>query len=246
MDIWLFWDNPPEIKSTPVFIELCWETIHKHCGKDFDIHLVTTENAQQFLPNIPKRFFQIKKLNNKANYIRYLLLKEYGGIWLDSDLILFRSLKPLLSLIKNDINLIATASMGLRSGEPENGFLISTPGSKIMAKSITLVEYALELHPPGYLFKWGSLGVAVLRQVVKNNKYHHLDPALLMPIPSWEAHRFDSKESIDRCCTKESYGCMLFHEMFKQSNSPILQMNRQQLLESTNLIGQLFRRAMSE
>lgn len=244
MDIWLFWDNPPERTSTPVFIELCWETIRKHCSADFDIHLVTTENVKQFLPDVPNSFFQIKQLNNKANYIRYLLLQKHGGIWLDSDLILFKTLRPLLDLLNEEINLIATASPTLGYGEPENGFIVSTPDNEAMKKSVMIIEQALNLHPPGHIFKWASLGVATLRQVVKRHKYHHLDCKLLMPIPSWEPFHFGGKESIDKYCDNASYGCMLFHEMFKRNKDPILEMTRQQLLESPCLIGQMFRRAM--
>lgn len=244
MHIWLYWDNPPGQLIPPSYIKLCWETIRKHCGTDFDIHLVTTKNVKQFLPNISNSFFQIAQLNNKANYIRYLLLKEYGGIWLDSDLILFKSLKPLIDLLQGDINLVATASPTLPLGEPENGFLISTQNGIVISKVVSLIEYKLNLHPSGHIFKWGSLGVATLRQVVKKHKYHHLDYHLLMPIPSWEAFRFGGKESITKYCNDMTYGCMLFNEMFKQCNHPILRMNRQQLLESPILLGQMFRKAI--
>ncbi len=240
----MYWDNPPGKTEPSAYIQLCWESIHKHCGSDFDIQLVTTENVKHFLPNISESFFHIAQINNKSNFLRYTLLKQYGGIWLDSDLILFRSLKPTLNLLKNDIDLVATASPGLKYGEPECGFLLSTKGGIVIAKAVALIEHALSLHQPNHIFKWGSMGPGIIRQAVKGKKYHHLDNHLLMPIPSWEAYRFGGKESIEQCCIEESYGCMLFHQMFKDYNHPILQMNRQQLLESSILLGQMFRKAM--
>jgi len=244
MHIWLYWDNVSGEKTPPTYIQLCWQTIHKHCGNDFNIHLVTSENVQQFLPNISDKFFQIAQVNNKSNYLRYTLLKEHGGIWLDSDLILFRSLKPILDLLQGKIDLIATASPTLRYGEPESGFLVSTKDGKTISKAVVLIEHALDLHPPGHIFKWGSLGPGIIRQAVKDHQYHHLNYQLLMPIPSWEAFRFGGKDSINKYCNNDSYGCMLFHEMFKQYNHPILQMNHQQLLETPILLGQMFRKAM--
>jgi len=242
--IWMYWDHKPGQTEAPAYIQLCWETIAKHCNEDFDIHMVTTENVKQFLPNIPDIFFQIAQINNKSNYLRYMLLREYGGIWLDSDLILFQSLKPLLGFLKDEVELMATASPGLSHGEPECGFLLSTQRGEVISKAVLVIEHALMLHPPGHIFKWGSLGPATIRQAVKGKKYYHLDHSLLMPVPSWEAFRFDGKEQIDSICTDHSFGVMLFHEMFRQANSPTLRMNREQLLESPTLLGQMFRRAM--
>lgn len=244
MDIWLYWDNKPGKTAPPEYIELCWESIHKHCGEDFDIHLVTTENVRKFLPNISESFFNIAQINNKSNFLRYTLLKERGGIWLDSDLILFRSLKPMLELLTEDIDLVATASPTLRYGEPECGFLLSSPHGSVITKAVSVIEYALSLHPPGHIFKWGSLGPEIIRQAVKGRKYDHLDHRLLMPIPSWEAFRFMGKEPINEYCSNTSYGCMLFHEMFRQCNSPFLSMSRKQLLDSPTLLGQMFRKAI--
>lgn len=246
MHIWLYWDNPPGQTGPPPYIELCWESIRRHCGTDFDIHLVTTKNVKQFLPHISDMFFQIAQINNKSNFLRYTLLKEYGGIWLDSDLILFKNLKPILKLLDehNGIDLIATASPTLGYGEPESGFLISIKNGDTINRAATLINHALNLHPPGHIFKWGSMGPGIIRQAVKRNRYHHLDCQMLMPIPSWEAFRFGGKESIGKYCNEESYGCMLFHEMFKQSNHPILRMDRKQLLETPILLGQMFRKAI--
>lgn len=244
--IFLYWDNKPGTTEPPPYIQLCWETIAKHCGEDFDIHMVTTENVKQFLPNISDTFFQIAQINNKSNYLRYMLLREYGGIWLDSDLILFQSLKPLYEFLKDGINLVATASPTLKYGEPECGFLLSTLGGDVISRAVSIIEYRLDLHPPGHIFTWGSLGPTTIRHAVKGKRYHHLDCRLLMPVPSWEAFKFDGKEHIDRICIKNSFGVMLFHEMFRQANSSILRMSREQILESPTLVGQMFRRALNE
>lgn len=244
--IWQFWDNPPGQTDPPAYIKLCQETVHKHCSVDFDIHLITTKNVKQFLPNISDVFFQISQINNKSNYLRYMLLREYGNIWLDVDLILFRNLKPMFDLLHDNINLVATASPTLKYGEPECGFLLSTKGGTIITKAVSLIEHALNLHQPGHMFQWGSMGPGIIRQAVKGKRYHHLDHRLLMPIPSWEDFKFGGKESIDKYCIKDSYGVMLFHQMFKQCNSPFLTMNRQQLLDSPTLLGQMFRKAMAD
>jgi len=243
MYIWLYWDNPQGKTEAPAYIQLCWETIRQHCGTDFDIQIITTENVKQFIPNISERFFNIAQINNKSNFLRYTLLKELGGIWLDSDLIIFKSLKPILELLTKEIDLVATASPTLRYGEPECGFLLSTQRGDVISKAVELIEYAIDLHPPGHIFKWGSLGPGIIRKAVKGKIYNHLCHRLLMPIPSWEAFRFAGSEPLNKYCDDTSYGCMLFHEMFRQCDSPFLKMSRQQLLDSPSLIGQMFRKA---
>ena len=242
--IFLYWDNKPGIISPPPYIELCWESIRKHCGEDFDIHIVTTENVKQFLPNVSDIFFQIAQINNKSNFLRYTLLKEHGGIWLDSDLILFKSLKPLLDILKDeDVDLVATASPTLKYGEPECGFLLSAEGGEVISKAVAVIEYVLNLQAQGHIFTWGSLGPGIIRRAVKGKKYFHLDHTLMMPIPSWEAFRFSGKEAVSNYCDDESYGCMLFHEMFRQCNSPFLTMGRKEIIDSPTVLGQMFRMA---
>jgi len=242
--IWLYWDNKPGCISPPEYIQLCWATIQKHCSKDFEIKMVNTDNVKQFLPNISEQFFTISQINNKSNYLRYHLLKEHGGVWLDSDLILFKSLKPMLNLLTDEIDLVATASPTLKYGQPESGFIVSKKNGLIISKAVSLIDHCINLQKPGHVFKWGSLGPGILRQAVSKHRYHHLDHRLMMPIASWEAFRFEGKEPMDRYIIQDSFGCMLFHEMFRQSNSKFLSMTKEQIMESDTFLGGLFRKAI--
>jgi hypothetical protein len=241
--IFLYWDHKPGVTSAPEYIKLCWETIYKHCGEDFDIHMVTTENVRDYLPNVSDMFFDIAQINNKSNFLRYTLLKTHGGIWLDSDLILFKSLKSTLELLTEEIDLVATASKGLRYGEPECGILVSKRDGAVITKAVQVIEHALSLQSPNHIFKWGSLGPGTIRQAIRGKKYEHMDCSLMMPVPSWEAHRFAGKDSLDKYCNDASLGLMLYHEMFRQCNSPFLRMSRQEILDSPTVLGQAFRKA---
>jgi len=243
MNIWIYWDNKPN-QQTPDYIKLCWETIRKACDNDFSINLITTENVKQFLPDIKDGFFQISQINNKSNYLRYKLLYEYGGIWLDSDLILFQNLKPLLDHLTDDIDLIATASPEYPYGQPESGFLISKPKGKVITKALELIEKKFNSKPPGYVFQWGSMGPSIIRQAVKTLDYHHLDSKLLMPIGWQQAHRFLTNELIKMTYNKNIYGYMLYNEMFRRIKPSIFLTSRDQILSSKILLGQIFRKAL--
>lgn len=243
MNIWLYWDDIPG-QTTPPYIELCWESIHKTCGGDFTINLLTTENVKQFLPNIRDSFFQISQINNKSNYLRYKLLHEHGGIWLDSDLILLRSIKPLLDHLTDDIDLIATASPEYPAGQPESGFLISKPKGKVISKALQIIEANFDSKPPGYVFPWGSMGPAIIRQAVRNLEYHHMDSSLLMPIGWQQAFRFFTKELIKTTYNPKLYGYMLYNEMFRRIKPEIFSTPKDQILSSKILLGQILRKAV--
>ena len=197
------------------------------------------------MPNIREDFFEISQINNKSNYLRYTLLNEIGGIWLDSDMIVLRNLMPLLGLLSEGIDLIATASPEYKYGEPESGFIVSEKGGSVIKVAADIINNKLDSSPVGHTFPWGSMGPSILRQAVKNRKYLHLDSKVLMPIGWQYAHKFDRIDVVEKYLTKDNFGVMLYNEMFRRSNSPILSMTREQLLGGKRLISKIFRKALS-
>jgi mannosyltransferase OCH1-like enzyme len=245
MNIWIYWDNPVG-KTTPNYIQLCWESIRKHCGVDFNINLVTTNNIKDFLPSIGEEFFSLSQINNKSNYLRYNLLKEYGGIWLDSDIIILKNIKPLTNILNNEINLIATASPQYSYGQPECGLIISKPNGKVITKAADIINKKIASNPKGFNFPWGSMGPSILRQAVQGEKYKHLPSNLIMPIGWEQANRFQTRELLKLTYNENIYSYMLYHEMFRRYKSSILNMTKRELYESKMLISQIFRKAIRE
>lgn len=242
--IWLFWDNYPG-KQMPEYIKLCWKTIYKHCGNDFNIVIVNSDNIKDYLPNLRKDWFMMTQLNQKANYARYKLLHQYGGIWLDSDVIMLKSLKPLMDQVLNsELDLIATASPEYGYGEPENGLIVSEARGKVVTRALEITDNLMDKSKTKQ-FTWGFLGVQALRTAVKDLSYIHLPSSQLMPV-SWKAAwRFWSGESIESLCDDSTYGFMLFNEMFRRANSKILTMNQEELMTTKILIGQIFRKSLN-
>lgn len=245
--IFMYWDNVPPQTKPPAYIQLCWKAIHKHCGNDFDIHLITTENVKQFLPKIPKSFFEISQINNKSNFLRYMLLKEHGGIWLDSDLVLFDSLISILHLFDKhpDCDLIATASPGYIHGEPEAGFIASKPEGEIITQAVKLSNKMLKEHPPGKKFPWSSMGPSLLRKAAKGKKYIHLASCYLQPIHWMDAKIFAQPKNLDNYINHKTLGVMLYNQGFKNCKSQILNMTEEEILNCKLLIGDIFRRALN-
>ncbi len=241
--IWLYWDNYPG-KSTPTYIQLCWRSIERHCGHDFDIVILNSDNIRQYLPNIRDDFFQLSQINNKSNYLRYKLLSEYGGVWLDSDMIILQNLLPLMNYLGEDIDLVATASPEYGYGEPECGFIISAKNGKVITKALSLIDKKIDEAPVANVFPWGTMGPAILRQAVKTEKYCHLPCKLLMPIGWQHAHKFERIDVIQKYLTTDTFAFMLYNEMFRRGNSEIMTMSEHELLNGKLLINQIFKRAL--
>ena len=97
--IWLYWETPPG-KTRPTYIDLCYDTIKKHCSKNFKVHLLDEKSVYTYLPKL-RRDINNLRIPQKADYIRLALLKKYGGIWLDSDIIVFSDLIDYINNLKD-------------------------------------------------------------------------------------------------------------------------------------------------
>jgi hypothetical protein len=99
-NIWMYWENKPN-KNKPDYLKLCYDTVVKHCSKDATIFLLNEYTVHYYLPFIRKDIMNLTSIPHKTDYIRLQLLYHYGGVWLDSDTIVFKSFKPYFKLLKN-------------------------------------------------------------------------------------------------------------------------------------------------
>lgn len=102
--LWFYWENIVGRKK-PEYIDLCIDTIYKHCSKDFQIIHLDNKNIYDYLPNLRKDINNLK-LAQKTDYIRLALLYYYGGIWIDADTIVMRSLIDIVHKIKEGYDYI--------------------------------------------------------------------------------------------------------------------------------------------
>ena len=98
-NIWMYWENKPYTKR-PAYLDLCYQTVIKHCSKDFNIILLNEKSIYNYLPNVRKDLDKKLNIPQKTDYYRYWLLYLYGGIWLDFDIIVFKSLISMLNKLK--------------------------------------------------------------------------------------------------------------------------------------------------
>ena len=90
--IWLYWQNKSANSIKPPYLNLCLKTVKKHCEKDFEIIVLDDNIIPAVLKNIHHKFTNIEPLAMRADYIRFCLLEEHGGIWLDCDIVVQQNL----------------------------------------------------------------------------------------------------------------------------------------------------------
>jgi hypothetical protein len=94
-NIFTYWDGP---KSE--VIEDLEEILEKRCSKEsYALHKLTKESIKQYI-KFPDAVFDLPHIVDATDFLRVKLLKQYGGIWLDSDVLVRESLDGLFKSIE--------------------------------------------------------------------------------------------------------------------------------------------------
>ena len=178
--IWIYWDSPDDI---PEIVKLSVDRVKSFCP-DYEIKFLDMLSVNEYitLPNIPTSL----PLAIKADYIRLMLLERYGGVWMDSSILLNEDLGWISKKICNhDAFVFYSDECTINSEEPitENWFIISpkdSPFIKSWAKEFSLCifsedpinyyssikndkEYVQNLTKPDYLLCYIS-AIKVLKE----------------------------------------------------------------------------------
>ena len=173
--IWMYWENKKG-STVPDSITLCWKTIIANNKNDFQIKILNEQNINDYLPNLNKKYLLYKEIAHKADYIRFCLLYEYGGIWLDSDTIIFRSLKEIMEKV-NEYGFVCT---GYKKNTANReyfiliGYLASKPKNTICFMVKQYIEKFLdEQLVKGKKQKWDYVGNFLSYLINNANDFGH-------------------------------------------------------------------------
>lgn len=176
--LWLYWEN-----NEPGFITLCRKTVYKHCSKSFNIVLLNKDNIEKWLPEIKPLKNKLDKLilAHKVDIYRIMLLYKYGGLYLDSDIIVMTDLKEIIDKLKKyDFVGFGCTGTTCKNGysKPSNWTLGARPNSYLMA---CIMNRQLELLNKQEIFEYHNLGKEViwfcLDKLIKEQdyEYYHYD-----------------------------------------------------------------------
>ena len=177
--LWIYWENIKG-KKTPPFILLCRESVYKHCKKSFQIILLNEKNIYQYLPELRKKEPALGSLliAQKVDYYRVLLLHKFGGLYLDSDILVLRDPKEVVDKLRK-YDFVGFGCNGKKCtygyGKPSNWILASRPKGILISKVLHKLERKLSNKK---VFSYHELGKKVFWEaltelVPQSYRYYH-------------------------------------------------------------------------
>lgn len=180
--LWVYWEG-----KMPAYIKLCLDTVKKHCSKSFDIAFLNNNNIYDYLPELKKSKIDLSKLSiaHKVDYYRILLLKKYGGLYIDADTIVMKDPIEIIKKLEqyDFVGFGCTAEKcNYGYGYPSNGIMASVKNGKLITNILKNIENKLS-DVKNKNKKWGyfDLGKYIVWDEIKklekndNYKYYHYD-----------------------------------------------------------------------
>ena len=237
--VWTYWDGP-----VPAYIELCWETMRRH---ERDVRLVSAGTLESLTGFKPDNYFMEMKPAHRADIARVLLLRGYGGCWLDSDFIMLNNFEPLFRLADDG----AFLCYHEHADHPTNGLIVAAKGNMVVEEWHRKVQAVYQNHrlmqtPPQNL-PWTSFGADQLKVIWRNRVTPWVDLGFerVQLVPFEQKARFFTRYPTRKQARLQvwtaSYGYMLFNNMFP---AHFKSMSRQEILEGDMMISSLFRVAL--
>ncbi len=251
--IFLYWENKPGVKKRPEYLDLCFESVKKNCSDSFDIILLNEKTVHNYLPNLRKDLDKKLSIPQKTDYIRYLLLYKYGGIWLDTDIIVVKDLTPIYKKLEKYDYVGAGCHENdcTKTGHPRptNWLMMSRPNTKFIKMCIDECDKLLDENESledkyfliGRELMWDKINLLMK----EGWDYYHIDSKCQERDSSdvkYKNHRFISNESIDKNCLGKTYFVPVYNtapgfpEWFKN-------LTKDEIMNSDLLVAKIFKLA---
>ena len=149
--IWMYWEGP-----LAGFVKECVEQVKK-TNPDYDVHFLTPDTVKSFC-DIDFGRFPKATPQQKADLLRFELIYQYGGIWLDASTIVYESLDWIQDLVKktktNNFAYYRAKNTTIKTSPVfENWLLASAAKNPFFKYWFDELVTAIELTPKAYLQK---------------------------------------------------------------------------------------------
>ena len=99
MEAWSAWVWTEYASGMPRHIQLNQQALRLHAAP-FIVHALNRSNVRSFLPDLPEPFWRLPNQVAASDVVRAALLLKYGGLWLDADFLVLRSLQPVAQALE--------------------------------------------------------------------------------------------------------------------------------------------------
>lgn len=208
MNVWQLWHD----KNPPNLIAKCLKTTQTDYP---ELRLLSLDEGKK-LANLESYGVNMEKLStipipNQTCFIRFALLHQFGGIWIDADYISLRRYEPTGScaLMKQ-----SKRADSLWSSQ----FIFSEPNNPLIEQTIKLCSERLDQlsgEPP----VWGWFGSHAISLATKQVKvdYSVIPKELIQPC-DWNEMSLLLESDFGVVELEECYGIMFAHSTFKEPN----------------------------
>ena len=216
--IFLYWETP-EGKTKPAYIDLCYESLLKHCGDTFEIYKMSDYTCQ----------YKFNFINHKADWLRANLIYDNGGFWIDSDMLVMKDLSPLIEIVDKH---------GF-AGIP--GFFGAKPKNKILGEWIQDMKEILDRKDLTFS--------ELIQPLLKNPKFkefEHFTKEMICPLyhTGEEFWNFFEDKNLEDYVTDNTYIVTLYNSALDEN---FKSMSASEILNTPNqLITKMFKKALDK
>ena len=143
--------------------------LHANSGNGYKVHFVNPTNITNYIYNIPPYFYNLHPAH-QADFVRVNVICDYGGIWLDSDVIVMESLDLLFDMINKKDGFFIKQN----NDEIYNGVFGSKPHTKLMIMWKNKINIILD--EKWQHLQWCDIGNTLLQKEYETsnlfNNYH--------------------------------------------------------------------------
>ncbi len=241
--IWMYWEDKKGTKKPP-YLDLCLETIKCHKGS-FEIKLLNEKTIHDYI-DLPPIVNRLAQLAHKADYIRFMLLYKYGGIWLDSDIIMMRNIDDAVITQLEEYDYVG---YGIEYGKPSINFMAAQKNCKLLGDHLEKVNVVLKKRALKYFYRrkikigWTAIGYDIMWPMASQYKYFNHDFNMFAPT-LWSDHEEFKKEDVevDKYLSHNPFATMLFNKMMLDSYKT---MDANTILNGNSLLSKLFQKALN-
>jgi len=141
-NLFLYWDGN-DYKLINILRKIIYLQSTK--GKGYTVKLITEENIKEYIKEIPEHYWSLKS-EEKADFVKVNVICDYGGIWLNGDILVMDSLDSLFNIMENKDGFFIKD----KSEKIWTGLFGSKPNTEIMKRWKNKIDWLGEILQGNY------------------------------------------------------------------------------------------------